>query len=75
MKNPCYDPETKTSCQARRPGCAVDCCEWAEYVEQRDKVYEARRAETELDAGVIDIHRRRKLKRAQRRLDSLRRKR
>ena len=75
MRNPCYNPETKTSCPARRPGCAVDCVEWAEYVEERDKRYEARRREKEITDGVVDISRRRKLKREQRRLDSLRRKR
>lgn len=75
MKNPCYDPATKTGCPARRPGCAVDCPDWAEYVDERDKVYNARRASSEFDSEAIDISRRRKLKREKRRLDNLRRKR
>ena len=39
---PCYNVETKTDCPRRAAGCAVDCDDWAEYVQERDAEYKKR---------------------------------
>lgn len=42
MKNPCFDPSTKTDCPNRRGGCSVTCEKWAEYVKKREETYKDR---------------------------------
>lgn len=73
MKNPCYNPETGRGCPARRPGCAVDCADWAEYVAERDKVYTQRLSAAELKLGISDISKNRMRKIQKRKLTDRRR--
>lgn len=42
MTSPCYDEKTKTDCPRRHAGCAVDCPKWADYIKERDEMYERR---------------------------------
>jgi hypothetical protein len=39
---PCYDRKTKTDCPRRCGGCQVDCPDWKDYCEERQKVYDKR---------------------------------
>lgn len=68
MKNPCYDSVTKTGCPARRPGCSVDCVEWAEYVEERDRIYKVRQQHHDLNRACGDIGRARRSSRDRKKL-------
>ena len=45
IKNPCYDPETKTDCPRRCGGCQLTCPEWKAYTEERDEEYRHRTIE------------------------------
>lgn len=58
MKNPCYDTNTKRDCPDRKPGCAINCPEWASYVDERDKIYKRRRNDREIKDGIKDAKRR-----------------
>ena len=39
-KCPCFDPSTKTDCPDRRARCAVECPKWADYVRDRNGMYD-----------------------------------
>ena len=54
MKCPCYNEETKTSCQDRRACCSTTCDKWSEYVEIRNKGYKERYAKPNVDGYEID---------------------
>ena len=45
MKNPCYKESSRSDCPKRTPGCAVNCPDWAAYIQERDVVYQRRRQE------------------------------
>lgn len=54
MKSPCYNPDTQTDCPRRSVGCAVNCPEWAKYVQERDAEYARRKAETDAKAIISE---------------------
>lgn len=49
MKNPCFNEETRTDCPKRCAGCAVNCPDWAKYVEERNAEYARRQEQAEID--------------------------
>lgn len=52
IPRPCYDEATKTDCPRRHCGCAVDCKEWADYVEKREEMYHERKIVSDVDAII-----------------------
>ena len=54
MKPPCFNEETRTDCPKRHAGCAVNCPDWAKYVEARDAEYERRKQETAITSAMLD---------------------
>lgn len=54
MKNPCFNEETRTDCPKRCAGCAVNCPEWAKYVEERNEEYRRRKIQTDADCVIWD---------------------
>lgn len=42
MKSPCRDRATGADCPRRKAGCAANCPDWAEYVDERNKAYKVR---------------------------------
>ena len=54
IDSPCYDVETKTDCPDRKAGCAVTCKKWADYVVERNKIYEQRVADAEVRSAIIE---------------------
>ena len=60
LKNPCYVKGSKTGCPRRTAGCAVNCPDWAEYVEEREKCYKERKIKGGVDAAIYGIHETRK---------------
>lgn len=54
IKNPCYNTTTKTDCPDRSLGCAARCPKWAEYVKQRDAMYQQRNREKEAERYFKD---------------------
>ena len=63
MKCPCYDELTKTDCPRRKAGCAINCPEWAEYVEARNKAYEENIRAGDVDAVLTTLDFKRELRR------------
>lgn len=59
-ESPCHD------CKYRHGGCQTKCVLWADYVEERDRVYEENRKEQLLVAGYAE-HVNRNLDRAEKR--------
>jgi hypothetical protein len=62
MKPPCKD------CLDRKPGCAIDCPKWAEYLVERDGSYEirammARQREYTVGKKIATLHRKHRTKR------------
>lgn len=49
MKQPC-----EKDCPRRRGGCAVDCPDWAKYVEQRTKDFARRLQEADIATAVCE---------------------
>ena len=54
MAGPCYDRATRTDCPRRAAWCQLTCPEWAAYIAQRDKAYEARRKKSDAESGMCD---------------------
>ena len=44
VQSPCFDRLTKQDCPERCENCHNDCPQWAEYVKERDKEYQRRKA-------------------------------
>lgn len=44
VQSPCFDRLTKQDCPERCENCHNDCPRWAEYVKERDKEYQRRKA-------------------------------
>lgn len=51
MKNPCYDPKTKTDCKDRCTGCSTICALWHQYEKERNELYKER-AKNAIQAGA-----------------------
>jgi hypothetical protein len=56
IESPCYDTKTKTDCPRRCEGCAINCPEWAEYVEKRDEARRKRYAESSANSAIVNSH-------------------
>lgn len=68
MRNPCYDPATKTDCPDRSPNCAITCPKWAKYKKAKNKEYNERAKHSVYDTLN------REATRKQRRIDNYNRK-
>lgn len=44
VQSPCFDRLNKRDCPERGENCHNDCPRWAEYVKERDKEYQRRKA-------------------------------
>lgn len=44
VQSPCFDRLNKRDCPERSENCHNDCPRWAEYVKERDKEYQRRKA-------------------------------
>lgn len=44
VQSPCFDRLTRRDCPERCENCHNDCPRWAEYVKERDKEYQRRKA-------------------------------
>jgi len=60
MRNPCYDPTTKTDCPDREPNCAITCPKWAKYKKAKNKEYEERHKKSIYENLNRDITRKQK---------------
>lgn len=60
IENPCHDRKTGADCEKRHVGCSADCPKWAEYVEKREAIYEARKkqGQSEYDSKAVGYVRR-----------------
>ena len=54
LRNPCYDPETKTDCPRRCAGCSAFCEDWDEYRKQRDAEYDRKFKEARAKSAARD---------------------
>lgn len=51
VQSPCFDRLTKQDCPERSENCHNDCPRWAEYVKERDKEYQRRKAASQYTEG------------------------
>lgn len=54
LRNPCYDPETKTDCPRRCAGCSAFCEDWDEYRKKRDAIYTEKEIANKAKATSMD---------------------